>query len=624
MNIIAINQINYNPYKYNYAQKPQESTYNSRAESPSFTSIFSRKKKIDTIADNRDYLTQEEFKAELKVLDKRIKSDKILSNNSDVNYIRKNLNKYNIKAFETYIDKGLYKKNSDNSLVKGIISDTNTPETASMTNKIVNDDDLLENDYLLSIYRVSMLDKNPEDGGSYKKFLDILFSDKALYGNKCIMSSLDTVAYLLLNKDNRKLAYNVVLQPDFAKKYLTTPGKFTISEDYIKNQHNLKISNDDNCDMRVVTFSMNGDNYDVISDESISRNPDTGDDISIKKDKDGNTYISVVKYDTYFVNFLPCKYPVTQKNTKYDMYGNRIYTEILQPQRKNSELYSGIVAKPHEKPIHSLDIKQNNDGITVQKKLCSAEEILTESYIDVDEVNDTSAFSYKIIAPDGKNLLSVERTFKKLDEKHYESSLNGKKYAMEYGDNELTIRTFDSDKEIKEDKILLKGKFDNRLEQLYKRLPGDCLLNLMKSDTSLLYNANKSGSGNYNDKTNIISVSGEYYDAPFVLMHEAGHAYDIKIGNLSKNNELKQIFDEELLKYKETSTVLEGEAIDYFTTLHHDNDDNCLTEVIAETYAIMSGFINNVEDDVKLRELVLAENFPRTVAFIANKIIENN
>ena len=609
-------------YNTNYMQNSSFDTKLYSTNSIKFSSLFSRNKTQKVPHENADYLTQEEFNNTLKILDKRIKKNKILLNSNDVKLIREKLNRFNAVLFEKYLDKELYVNNSSkNYYIKGIISNIDNPDDAIKFNKIISNENLLKSDYLMNIFRISQSDKNSEKNSPYKHLLNTILENENLYKNECIIKNLDTIAQLTQSPNGRKLVYNVFLNDDFSKKYLKGAYRFTVSEDYIKNQHNLKIEKNDGS--QIITFALKNDEYEVLSDESIYFSKGIN-DLSIKKDKDGNTFISVVKYNTYYDGFFPNDVPVTQKNTKYDKDGNRIYTEIKRSKFNKPELYTYVVTKPGKKPVFAYNALSDKDDLLITKKFKSHESILTASSYKSDADNSTN-FSYKVTDSSGNELLNIERKFEKIDDNHYVSTLNDKKYEIEYAPAEVIVKSSDKDNNKSADKIRLIGRFDPNLENLYKQLPGDLLLQFKNTNTKIEFNNfDKGKSEHYDDKSNRIFITGGYSNVPFVLMHEAGHAYDCKIENLSSDEKLKKIFDEELLNYKENSTFLEGESIDYFTTLIHQNNDNCLTEVVAETNAIISGFYNNAEDDIKLREIVLEQNFPRTIAYIANKIIDNN
>lgn len=614
-------------YKINNTQSSGFDAKLYCAQNTNFNSLFSTNKPIIPADNNADYLSEEEFKKFLKQIDKRIKIDSRLSDNNDVKYIRNKLNRFNAVVFEKYLDKNLYNNsNSEGDKIKSIIADIDNPDDARKFNKIISNKNLVKSSYLMSIFKISQYDKKSEKNGPYKHLLNTLLENENLYKNECIIKNLDTIVQLAQSPKDKKLVYNVFLNDDFSKKYLKGDYKFTVSEDYIKNQHNLKIAKDGGI-FQIITFSLkNDDKYDVLSDEFICFRKGINDDLSVKKDKDGNTYISVVRYDTYYGGFFPTSVPITQKNTKYDKNGNRVYTEIKRSNSKNPDLYTYIIAKPGEKPVFAYDTKSSDIfNLSFSKDFKSSEGVLTKSSYESDVFSNKTNFSYKITDSANKELLKIERTFEKIDDNHYISTLNGKKYEIVYSNDEVIVKSSDKDNNERIDKINIKERFDSNLEDLYKQLPGDILLQFKNTGTKVEFdNFHKDNAGNYDHNINRIVLSGGYDKVSYVLMHEAGHAFDFKIKKISSDEKLRKIFDKELLNYKDNSTILEGESINYFTTLEHQNDNNCLTEVVAETNAIISGFYNNAEDDVKLREIVLEQHFPKTIAYIANKLIENN
>lgn len=67
------------------------------------------------------------------------------------------------------------------------------------------------------------------------------------------------------------------------------------------------------------------------------------------------------------------------------------------------------------------------------------------------------------------------------------------------------------------------------------------------------------------------------------------------------------------------STASENDLVSYFTELVYASTESGIGEIIAETNAIISGKYNN-EENVGIRTVVLQENFPRTIVYIAQKI----
>ncbi|MBQ6516430.1 hypothetical protein IJI31_04555 [bacterium] len=162
-----------------------------------------------------------------------------------------------------------------------------------------------------------------------------------------------------------------------------------------------------------------------------------------------------------------------------------------------------------------------------------------------------------------------------------------------------------------------------QLRPLIAQISGDYLYLLAKTGTKVCYGYEKDNAC-FDPDSNTICVSEELKNDPFIFMHELGHMADeVILGNLNKDSELQEIFKRELDAYKEQASVLSEEQIQYFVAKKHSNIGGCLTEVIAETNAILSGLQHEGDGhQVLIRSKILQENFPETISYIGSKIEE--
>ena len=229
---------------------------------------------------------------------------------------------------------------------------------------------------------------------------------------------------------------------------------------------------------------------------------------------------------------------------------------------------------------------------------------------------------------------TFNRLFIKKDENTTETYAWGNKYETTFNNDKVNITV------TKKDGTVEKATLDNHLSDfriaslkedksvsykmlpLVKQLPGDFLYTIAKSDTKLAYITNDYLKNNaaFTEDINTIMISDGLKDDKFTFAHEFGHMLDdIALKKLHKNFELKKVFQKELDAYKAQASGLNEEQILYFTKKEHKNKGGSLTEVIAETNAILSGLPHD-GSNMLIRAKILQENFPETMAFIGNEI----
>jgi hypothetical protein len=182
------------------------------------------------------------------------------------------------------------------------------------------------------------------------------------------------------------------------------------------------------------------------------------------------------------------------------------------------------------------------------------------------------------------------------------------------------------------DKLMLKPKLYSTfllwlITELYANLPevGDQelpkLVFFFDEAHSIGKNKIRILEDNYGNENNacvsghLLKLSTELRNDFFVFAHEVGHIKSDELGDLAKDEELQKIFEQEREEaLRNLGKVLQEEA-DYF--LMHPYR---LREVIAETYAILSGLSHNdVKSCLGMRTNILMQYFPKTITYIANR-----
>jgi len=309
---------------------------------------------------------------------------------------------------------------------------------------------------------------------------------------------------------------------------------------------------------------------------------------------------------------------ITQRRTLYDKNGDRTSTEIIRQSKIDPREYEILICNKN-KPVERIGtVSTSADGKTITKELKSSNGTITKT---TKTYNDKkSSFTYQIIDKNGNVLANHSRSSIKLDENHKITKLNGQSYDIKYKPDCIIVSKLNPDNSLQERIKLCAKQLDMNLMPIYKELAGDHLFALKKLNTmTVLGGSAKPGNANYCNYDNLISMSKELKEDTFGFIHELGHALDYKVYKLYEDKQLSKIFNKELMNYKKITTNLEGAAINYFTTLEHDNAGGSITEAIAETMALLSGVENNFKD-IMLRGLILQEHFPETIAYISNYI----
>lgn len=315
---------------------------------------------------------------------------------------------------------------------------------------------------------------------------------------------------------------------------------------------------------------------------------------------------------------------VSQRKTYYDDEGNISHSEVMKPSDKNPNLFTVYewqrgTGQPGRR-VGTVELygKGDNSATKLARTYEAPDGIKTN--VTIIEGPKGGGADIAISGADGEVLYTQKRRFRKLSETEFRSTLDDTTYDMKFSDDkiEITVTEANGQKRVVE---LGPDLLDPSLMSLYKQLPGDALVAIKDMNLKISLGG-KAVANNacFTPSDNAIYISKELKDNPFVFLHELGHAKDsVMLNGLRNDPELNRIFAEEKELYKSMTSDLEGHSIDYFTTNNHYSG-NSLSEVIAETNALMSGRHNNGFDIIQMRSVVLQKYFPKTLAYIANKL----
>ena len=330
-----------------------------------------------------------------------------------------------------------------------------------------------------------------------------------------------------------------------------------------------------------------------------------------------NTNSNIIDYT--YSNFYGGSTKVVKDNA-----GNVLLKEYYQksgvPHRYN--IYRTENGKEY---IVGLAEKTPAGNVIVEKTITSPDGTKNDYVYGQDA--DGSRFVYnKITDSTGKVLFENRRKLKVIDDDHIITSENGVNYDMQFDffKGKMTVSILDDNNKVVD---TVTHEFGNEMGQIahelypvMKQLPGELFFkmrdlgfNQMGIDKSEEWKNN----AYYSDNNIAISPEIVKQDGAFTTLHEFGHFIDDKY-NLCRSEELLKIFEEEKSNYLKLTSNKELTDMQYFIDELHRNDEGAITEVIAETYALMHTLTN--DSRIILRGEYLQQYFPKTMAYIANFI----
>jgi len=364
------------------------------------------------------------------------------------------------------------------------------------------------------------------------------------------------------------------------------------------------------------------------------------------------------------------------------VYGNE-NVEFVQQDFMRSEITGeyniyGYTADGKKFQLGFAEIGPNGEKF-IERTLTSLDGTKTE-YVYRDDTRGNRYLFSRITDSEGQVLSEVKRTFRVVDENHFITSTNGEHSEVVFFDDKVVITKLDAnkqrtsqaieykivdfsiyetDRELKigtrmllkiadEMKIDLYNNSPDNLENLYrlfgeyykrrgldktidkrllpllKQLSGEEWLKLDLANLSSInyiygsgYSTNAFALGN-----SLVAVGENLSNFLSVVEHEFGHVFFIKL-KLYEDPELVRIYNAERMNFITTFDSDFLSNIEYFVNDATDNTGyRGLNEVAAE-----SNFLMNMHSQSQLqqtRSIILHQYFPRTLAYITEKISLNN
>lgn len=303
---------------------------------------------------------------------------------------------------------------------------------------------------------------------------------------------------------------------------------------------------------------------------------------------------------------------------KFDKDNNLIYEEVIEPSTINGifNITKTYADGKVEKISNALTTKEGND--IVEKNMESLDGTKTY-YRYEDDPKGNRILDYKITDKNGKKLLDSSVTFEVIDDNHFVSSRNNKKFDIKFDEKSIRIENLQNGKIAQIDlKNFTKDTADLLLPVL-KAFPGDELFNMKELDLKAFYVLDSLANAAFSPKEQAIITSREYIDIA-VLLHEWGHAKDDlmfkEIAEKIKDDKtLREIYNEEKNAFREHFCDAQLSEIGYFTADYHYLGSDSIKEGIAETNSILNTCPKNKTQGI--RSHFWMQYFPRTIAYLA-------
>ena len=264
-------------------------------------------------------------------------------------------------------------------------------------------------------------------------------------------------------------------------------------------------------------------------------------------------------------------------------------------------------------------VVQNKDGsITYSEDYQLNDYGITRNYTEKKDNEGKisySSYSYQITHIDENDnettVMDISREFIKNKDGSTTNTINGITYEITYDENEKTVTITDGrNRRILDFARLLPIFSEDILWNAIKQLQVDSLLTIndnikkwkfCKEDYSLT------------DEHNKVLATGENTG---IITHEVGHIKIKENTSILKNEELIQLYGQEMYTFKMNMPYNEQEFIQYFSQRAELTDSDGLEEFIAEANVLLTTYGMNYKD-LNTRTQFLAKYFPKTITKVA-------
>lgn len=324
--------------------------------------------------------------------------------------------------------------------------------------------------------------------------------------------------------------------------------------------------------------------------------------------------------------------PVFENEVRVVKDGNNKvkHYEYVSPSEVNG-VYDIVYKKPNgaEKIVSSGKIDKKTGITTVKKDLLSPDGTRTQ-YLYENDPQGNRITDYKITDKKGNVLMSKSQTFEVINPNKFITSRNNDEYEINIGEKSISVQNLKNKKEkavFNADKDFIGDK--KMLLATLKQLPGEELIK-MRKNVDTLESIPDPLDAYYNGGSRTINTGND----PFLLLHELGHAVDMKDIDGSSGDTYAKTFSKSITADKDVNKAFEAEKaeffkkypdaqreyIDYFmnTLNHYNGETGGLQETIAESNAILSE--GKSYEPLAIRSQYLQQNFPKTIAVLEKKL----
>lgn len=433
---------------------------------------------------------------------------------------------------------------------------------------------------------------------------------------KCNTKALNAIKKLLNNNSECESI------EDFTRHFKEIIND-TVKEQYLNNKDTniINVSINDNINSVLEIDSGKRENpttflYDFSKGKIISQTKEVKNDKIITQIQED--YINNTKTETSY-EFIPTGAPISQSISKYDENGNLLYTQTIEksPLENIYNVTKKYADGTEEKICNAYKPPEGND--IIEKHMTSLDGTKTD-YRYEDDILGNRIIDYKITDKNGKILMNQSTTFEVIDENHFVSSRNNKKFDIKFNGTSLSVTNLQTNETvtIELDKFT-KGTYE-KLIPVLKSFPGDELFNMKKLNLDSMSVDESVDNACFNNHRKTIKTRESYIDLS-VLLHELGHAKDDLAFNeinetINNDPQLRQIYEEERKAFRENFGDAQQSFVGYFCAdTHYLGKDNSIDEGIAETNTLLSTYPkNNIQN---IRSLYWQQYFPRTIAYLS-------
>ena len=358
----------------------------------------------------------------------------------------------------------------------------------------------------------------------------------------------------------------------------------------------------------------------------------------VKETKDNKTAIVITQTEDFRTNTVITKKEsfdykksefILEEQTvvKNDKNGKMLRKETMTPsQVKGMYDITYTYANGTTKEVAKSTVDEKTGIKTIKKDMKSDDGTRTQ-FLYEDDPQGNRIIDYKVTDKDGKVLMKNSQSFEVLDDNHFISSKDHRKYEIKTEGKTLSVKDLYTQKEASIDfnkKCLWRR---NTVVNALKKVPGDELFETVYS-ISHFQGIKDSMNSCFTPMSKGVKVG----DDMFVFLHELGHAKDhqtqkgffglLKDNKYSDNKDIQETYLKEREAFNKYHSDEEREHVSYFTRAkgHYNGALGGLMEIVAETNALTKTYTDEKIQSLSPRTHYLQQYFPKTISAICNEM----